>query len=63
MPTIEERPTKDGVSYRAKVRLKGFRKIEKSFASRKDAVRWGHKIEQDLKDPPAATSPAQARSA
>lgn len=49
MPTIEERPNRDGVSYRAKVRLKGYPAVEQSFPSRKEAIRWAHATEQALK--------------
>jgi hypothetical protein len=49
MPTIEERSTQNGVSYRAKVRLKGFPAIEQSFPSKKEAIGWGHATEQRIK--------------
>lgn len=49
MPTIEERPNRDGVSYRAKVRLKGFTAEDQSFPSKKEAIRWAHATEQALK--------------
>jgi hypothetical protein len=41
MPTIEERKSQDGtVSYRVKVRLKGFRPVFATFSRKTDARYW-----------------------
>jgi integrase len=49
MATIEKREFKDGkVSYRVKVRLKGYPPETASFESKRDAERWAKKIEADM---------------
>ena len=50
MATIEKRPASDGsLSYRAKVRIKGFATESASFARLTDAREWAKKIEADMK--------------
>lgn len=50
MATIEKRTTSDGsLSYRAKVRIKGFPPESASFNRLTDAREWAKKIESDMK--------------
>ena len=50
MATIEKRASTDGtLSYRAKVRIKGFAPESASFARLTDAREWAKKIEADMK--------------
>lgn len=50
MATIEKRVGKDGdISYRAKVRIKGFPPESASFARQSDAKEWAKKTEVDMK--------------
>jgi integrase len=51
MAAIEKRKNADGtVSYRAKVRLKGFEPVSASFTRLTDAREWATKTEQDQKN-------------
>ncbi len=51
MPTIETRNNADGtISYRAKVRLKGFPVQTATFERKTDAKEWAKKTETDIKD-------------
>jgi len=50
MATVEKRPASDGtLSYRAKVRIKGFATESASFDRLTDAREWAKKIEADMK--------------
>ncbi len=50
MPTIEKRTVPDGaVSYRVKVRLKGFRSESETFARVTDAKRWAQQTEAAMR--------------
>jgi hypothetical protein len=48
MPTVERRFTTSGVTYRAKVRVKGYPPQEATFDRKTDAERWAQRPEADL---------------
>lgn len=50
MPCIEKRIAKDGtISFRAKVKLSGFRPQSGTFAKRADARDWALNLESDIR--------------
>src|SRR5437762_5690118 len=48
MATIEKRPSKDGIRYRVKVRIKGGAKRHRTFKRLTDAKSWASAVETDL---------------
>jgi len=48
MATIEARKSRSGISYRAKVRVKGHPLISESFRLKSKAKRWATKIEAEI---------------
>ncbi len=51
MPTIEIRRSDNGdISYRCKVRVKGFKALTKTFTRKNEAELWGYSTEAEIRD-------------
>ena len=49
MATIETRNSGSNISYRARVRVKGYKEITATFSRKTDAKRWAARVEADLR--------------
>lgn len=50
MAVIEERKSKDGISYRVKIRLKGYKPQEATFKRKTDAKNWASSTEAAMRE-------------
>lgn len=50
MAVIEERTSKDGISYRVKIRLKGYKPQEATFKRKTDAKNWANSTEAAMRE-------------